>query len=224
MLAHYRLVAKGLSMAAVALAWAGTAEAAPACPPPIQGWERPAIVTLDTGKAQPVYRHDRTVNDLSVGVLRRQGLTNVQTQLQLSVEVEIVPVPPQSACYRLKTVKGRWQIINIEVFIAFEHQPGSCSYTATRDHENQHVAVAQTTYDAHLPVVTAALTSAANRVRPFQSVRDDGTITNNLVKQLQAELAPTLAAYEAEIKRRNGDLDTPGSYREVASRCKVWPK
>lgn len=224
MLAHFRLGAKGLSIGAGALAWAAAAEAAPACPPQIPGWERSAIVTLDTGKAQPIYRHDRTVNDLSIGVLRRQGLTNVQTQLQLSVEVEIVPIPPQSACYRLKTVKGKWRIIHIEVFIAFEHQPGNCSYTATRDHENQHVAVAQTTYDRHLPMVTTALSAAANRVRPFQSVRDDTTITNNLVKQLQAELAPTLAAYEEEIKRRNGELDTPGSYREVASRCKVWPK
>ncbi len=211
-------------MALVALVWTGTALAAPACPPQIPGWERPAVLTLDTGKAQPIYRHDRTVNALSVGVLRRQGLTNVQTQLQLSVEVEIVPVPPQSACYRLKTVKGKWRIINIEVFIAFEHQPGSCSYTATRDHENQHVAVAQTTYDRHLPQVTAALSAAATRIVPFQSVRDDNTITNNLVRQLQGELAPTLAAYEAEIQRRNGELDTPGSYREVASRCKVWPK
>lgn len=223
-LAHFRRRAKGVWGALLVMASAGPGWAAPSCPHAIAGWDKPAVVTLETGKAQPVYRFDRTVNDLSVGVLRRQGLTNVQTQLSLSVEVEILPVGQQAACYRLKSVKGRWQIVTIDVFIAFEHQPGTCSYNATRDHENQHVSVAQTTYDSHLPRVTSALHEAAARIKPFQTVRNDQLIPSTLVRQLQDEMAPILAAYDGEIKRRNGLLDTPESYREVASRCKKWPK
>ncbi|GEM_PF-3937401 len=191
--------------------------------PAVAGWDRPPQVTLEPFKAKPVYRNDRTIAGLGgVGALRRQGLTNVQTQFTLSAEVEIMPVGGQLACYRLKNLRAKWHIASIEVFIAFEHRPGSCPFTATRDHENQHVGVAQTTYDRHLPQIEAALKAAAGRVQPFLATRNDSIVTNGLVRRIQGEMAPALAAFDAELKRGNAVLDTPESYREVASRCSRW--
>jgi hypothetical protein len=220
-LADFRGWGEGVLAAALVLLAGGTARAE-TCPA-VPGWDRPAQVTLETFKAQPVYRNDRTIADLgSVGVLRRQGLTNVQTQFTLTAEVEIAPVGAQSACYRLKNLTARWKITSIEVFIAFEHRPGTCPFGATRDHENQHVMVAQTTYDRNLPQIEAALRDAASRVPPFLTVRNDNIVTNGLVKRIQGEMAPALAAFDADLKRGNAVLDTPESYREVALRCPKW--
>jgi len=194
------------------------------CPTTAQ-WNKPAISTVAPLQASPRYHHHKSISDLGYeGGKVRQGQTRIQTRFGFGIELESRRLGRDLVCYRLKSANAIWEIVSIDVFIAFEHVPGTCTYTVTMDHENQHVALAQQNFVRFLPRFERVFRDAAERVKPFATARDGRRVSQDIMNRLEGEVAGVRAQFDTAMKRENAILDSPQSYRELEARCPKWPQ
>lgn len=206
----------------------GTALAqSPSCPPP--GFQvSPPLVSLDSTIAPTLYRNDRTRSEIGfiagdvTGIKRQAGLTQGQTQFRARPVFRIIRLSESRACVILERVEAHWDITAMVVDIASQYRPGSCAYTETRIHENQHVDILRRTLVAYAPRLKARLSELAAGVKPFLAAGDGRQATEGVSELLQHGAKAIIAARDAEAARDNGAIDTVESYRAITARCQDW--
>jgi hypothetical protein len=188
------------------------------------------VVTFSTWMADPVYSSAEgraRITALS-GLPSRDsgmfttGLTRTATNLDLRVQAWQVDLGGGRRCVGVARVEGVWKITSLTVDIAREYPPGGCQYRVIRAHEDEHVAISREAFRHWTPRAEAALREAAARIRPRVAASGPDTVTAEFKDRLMAAMKPTFDAFTAELKVRNGAIDTPANYRRVNGQCRDW--
>lgn len=200
------------------------------CPP--TGVYVPALnVSLSTWMADPVYSsaENRTRITALSGLASRgesgsftTGLTRTSTNLELRVKTWQADLGDGRRCVGLDRVEGVWKITALTVDIAREYPPGGCQYRVIREHEDEHVAISRDAFRHWTPHADRALREAAARIRPRIVASGADTMTARFKDELMGAMKPTFDAFTAELKTRNGAIDTPANYRRVNGLCQGW--
>jgi hypothetical protein len=216
-----------LFLAAVALAAVaarpGDAAAATAC----ERSNRPVQANLATSNGSVRYITDRTetqIRKLSGNKTlpghgwHQAGLTNLQTEFNLKVQVETRTVGPGRHCAALVAVDAFFGITKVDVYIERNLKPGSCRHRVVMEHENTHVALSRQVLGRYVPIMRAKLAEEAGRLGPIV-VGSPQQAAEILIDRLRTRLEPTRLDFERAKEQANGTIDTPENYLRESKRC-----
>jgi hypothetical protein len=149
------------------------------------------------------------------------GVTETEQSFQLRVRVFHAPDNDGAGvCFVLAEVDVAFRLNKADVYIASELKPGSCAYRVTKDHENQHVAIARRAVKRHV----ASLDREFSK-RRYRLVRRaaSGDAALAMARELVAEpTRQTLERIKQDSNREHGKLDTPENYQRETNRCDTW--
>ncbi len=176
-----------------------------------------------------IYRHDLDLVGLASvrdtferapgsGVIL--GLTKRNDELRIRVRSILQPSVDGRTCIWVDEVTARIGDPEMDVYVAANYQPGSCEYNVVLEHENRHVAINRNVVAAFGPRIGAQLRAAVRRMFPMITTnpKDAARLPQILIDAVR----PVLTAMEAELRRENGAIDTPESYRQAHGRCRNW--
>lgn len=130
--------------------------------------------------------------------------------------------------YWIHELEFKFGFRDITVWLANEYPVGSCEYTATLDHENEHVAVNRQLIDEYTGKIRRAMldfTPLPTRQEPLwvsSEAEGDAAVEAIKVSVAQQAIGPLYEELRQELHRRNRELDTPEHYQPVYDRCTNW--
>lgn len=222
------------SVAALALAACGRGSPAsgPACPhDPDLGRAAPFEVVV--GSVPTVIRHDTDLAGLArvpgTEALgpggKLQGLTVVEHRLAyrtgIAVTSRLLPGPVCSWIDKL-TVDMTPQ--SLTILVPRDYAEGSCEYEQILAHERLHEEVHRDTLAEYADRMRRALAATAwlpARGTPL-AVADRPEAERRVEEMVDKATKPVYAEFQAELKRRQSELDVPENYLWVARRCGHW--
>lgn len=185
-------------------------------------------VRVDFDIKKPDIYHNLSKADLGTTNFhgrRGQILGNTQSseELRLSSKIEFVE-RDGVVCFWVTRAEVDISLKQLDVYIATDYEAGSCKYEAVLDHENEHVAVAQSVTGAYAQGVEAALTTArsiptAERPALAGSPDEARARVNALFQQT---LAPVRDKMARVLKAKQAQVDTEENYRKTWQRCSRW--
>ncbi len=198
------------------------------CPLPPASARNPTV-HLDVLEPRLIYRHDLDLlglasvrdtferapgNGVILGLTRRNDELKVQLRsiLQRSVDGR--------TCIWVDDVSARIGDPELDVYVAANYPPGSCEYNVVLEHENRHVAINRGVIAAFGPRIGAQLRAAVHRLFPM--ITSNPKDVERLPQILIDAVRPSVSAMEDELRRENGAIDTPESYRQANARCRNW--
>ncbi|PKU23672.1 hypothetical protein CWS72_15490 [Telmatospirillum siberiense] len=198
------------------------------CPEPPAVARNPTV-RLDVIEPKLVYRHD--VDLYGLGRIRNTfekapagwimlGVTITSDQLSMEVRPVVLRQAGGSACVWVTEVAARIGDPELDVYVAANYPEGTCEYDVVREHENQHVEINRGVVHAWAPRIGAELRHVVAQSFPV-SVAGSADV-RQLPRMLMDRLRPLLDGMRAEMRQKNGALDTPENYRRTAARCKNW--
>lgn len=198
------------------------------CPQPPSEARNPTV-RLDIIEPRLIYRHDVDLLGLARetrtfemapkgGVVL--GLTKRSDQLRVQGRWAITRSLDGRSCIWPETVDARIGDPEMDVYVAANYPVGSCEYTVILEHENTHVAINRSVLQAYGQRIGAALRQAVSRMFPIITANPQDA--NRLPKVLINAVQPQVDAMLEELRRRNGEIDTPESYKRAHERCQNW--
>ena len=114
-------------------------------------------------------------------------------------------------CVSLKSVKATVGYSDFLVKIDIRHKPGTCSYDATMDHEDEHIRTYLSVVDDYHDKIQDAIYNAANSIMPVfvHNANQIDTAMDELDKKLQEhpDIVLINQKIQAEQEIRNKDVD-----------------
>lgn len=214
--------------AALLLALTPAAEAR-TCPPATPNPPE-TRVSLSTGISTPIYSGELNLRQIAAlagnPALGRgsfiTGLTRSTTSVVITPQLWELDMGGGRRCVGLGRVEATWRLERILVNIASEYPPGACNYRIIREHEDEHVAIARKTFQDWAPRMEKALAEATRTMGPSVMAAPAATVARQTTDRLMQALRPVLAAYEADLNRRDGAIDTEVNYRRLNRLCPTW--
>lgn len=197
--------------------------------PDVPAAARNPTVRLDVLEPRLVYRHDVDLHGL--GRIRNTfekapagwvmlGVTITSDQLSMQVRPLVSRQPGGRLCVWVADVAASMGDPELDVYVAANYPVGTCEYEVVREHENQHVEINRGVVRAWAPRVGAELRRVV--ASSFPMVLASTADVRRLPRMLMGRLQPLLDGMRAEMREKNGALDTPENYRRTAARCKNW--
>jgi hypothetical protein len=192
--------------------------------------ETPARIILDTGFVDA--RLDRTKSKETLANILKStenvmfvgqavGLTSTRPTYGFETQVSVRRLGPNRLCVYLADLTIRFKYSEVIVYVARGYGPESCPYRVTLAHEQRHVALYKSGYEAFLPKLNGQAMAVAAEVNPME-VRSMEEARRAHLERVQGRLEPVFAAFLADQRRRNLTLDTPDSYRQERAKCADW--
>lgn len=188
----------------------------------------PAVVHVSVAQVAPTYHNDRSrasVAQLAGNALNyhaQQGLTRTQTAFAMTTILNVAQLAPGRFCMALKEVNASWRLSRLDVDIVREQPPGSCPYRVVMEHENRHVAYAQSLFVSHAENIQARLVQLVGENRPLLLNMPLAQAKIVFRDRLMAGMQPVLAAFDQALARANAAIDTPENYRLETAKCPRW--
>lgn len=157
--------------------------------------------------------------------LRVPGLTVAEYGLDAKYRVSSARSRmSRRACVWLDSLEPALGYAKLEVFIAKEYPPGSCEYSEIAVHESLHVAIHRESYAEFRGEVEKAFREAASlptKANPISAASEEEgrQIVGRLIDRV---LDPLRSRFAEELERRQAQIDTPISYRDIQARCRNW--
>lgn len=151
-----------------------------------------------------------------------QGLTFSNDKLEIAISGREQHFPNGSVCLWIDKVTATLGLPELQVYVASNYPEGSCEYRAILVHENRHVAINRETVQAHVPGIRQSLLDGIRASNPlFLSSQPDRQL---MARRLQSFANVEFQVLRAELRQRNGAIDTPEAYRQQQrdSGCKNW--
>jgi hypothetical protein len=127
-------------------------------------------------------------------------------------------------CVWVDSVDVSFSYAMMNVYVSSQYPEGSCPYRVVLNHENQHVAIDQRVLAKYRTLMERALKrskSIPTKRHPLSVVSmNNGKAV--IADRLNRIVNPILAAYQREIVRENGKIDTPRNYRKTQALCNNW--
>lgn len=152
------------------------------------------------------------------------GLTRVRTAPKLSNNTSGSHATfGGRVCMWIDSIDVDISFPSITVYIASEYPFGSCNYTVTLNHENDHVQKAKDLLQKHSAHIKNELAKAAlpakNIPLAANSFAQGQSQIDTLLKAIVDPLTKDLAD---EIEREYSAMDSPANYALVHSQCPTW--
>ena len=151
-----------------------------------------------------------------------QGLTFSNDKLEIGISWRMQRFSNGNVCLWIDKVTATLGLPEQQVYVAANYPEGSCEYRAILAHENRHVAINRDTVQAHVPAIRQALLEGIRASNPlFLSTEPDKQL---LARRLQSFTNMEFQVMRAELRQRNGAIDTPEAYRQQQkdSGCRNW--
>jgi hypothetical protein len=120
------------------------------------------------------------------------------------------------------TVEFSYNTMNVYVTNAFPE--GSCQYEQILAHERQHVEIHREVYKEFQGKIQEAMSAATGlptHSHPITTLNwDQGK--EGLGKMITQVVEPVFDDFQTELQQRQVQLDSPGNYAELRSRCPNW--
>ena len=155
---------------------------------------------------------------------RRQILGTTQSGLELRWSISYqIRNWKNVYCFWVASADVDISYHQLDVNIASEYEPGSCQYQAVRDHEYEHVEVAQEILRPYAQQISAALTSLAIPTAHLPSVANS---PEDARAEIETAFRQTLIPVRDKINRalavNQAVVDTKENYRRTWRRCRKW--
>lgn len=152
-----------------------------------------------------------------------QGLTLASDSLSIGVNWKEQRFSDGHACLWPVKVTARLGMPEQKVYIAANYPEGSCEYNAILTHERRHVAINLGVLRSYAGAVRQALLEGIRQSSPLP-LSAPTSDRDLLARRLNAFARPRLLQMQAELKFRNGEIDTPAAYREQQRQagCRNW--
>ncbi len=189
-------------------------------------------LSFSTQLSEPTYHFDRSIqevrqlytvrgNRITRAHQNAIGLTYAETLLSLGAATRAVPRQRSGYCVYLQEMEATFGFGRFDVYVGSEYPPGSCEYRTILDHENEHVAIFRDLIREFGGRMRSAIERELRNLEPvFAPSIEVGT--DLAISRLQERLQPTIQAFEAESRRRNGRIDTQGNYLALQELCSNW--
>jgi len=223
-----RLPALTAFIALACLVAGRAAEAKIQCP----GDQGSTRLTVDKMESRVTYKSGHTRSDLQ-RIQRRHGaqatasgwyplgLTLSELRMEMRITTRAVQTGPGRYCSVPDQVEIRLGYPEFTIYVDRRYIRGSCEYRAISDHEDQHVKIYRDQLDRHVSWVRERMGRAIGRLQPnITASPDQGA--EQIKRQLNVKLTALLQRLQNASQTENGEIDSPGSYRRVQSRCRNW--
>ncbi|SDG96442.1 hypothetical protein [Roseospirillum parvum] len=188
----------------------------------------PVRLDFDIVSAAPRYLRShsrRQIDSLLHGHYRQHagtvGLTHAQHRMDYQVQYSVYDRPAGGACVYLTRLEATFGYTAMDIYVAREYAEGSCAYSVTLQHENQHVRINRAVLSRHRGRIRNALVGQLKRFNPV-IVADPARAGDVIVGRLKTGMAPYLAAFENDRDASNATIDTPENYRTTSALCSDW--
>lgn len=146
---------------------------------------------------------------------RQLGLTSWQVAVRSRFLVSEIAGSP--GCFALKKVEAVVDANPVKVFVARELKDSSCPYRVTVRHEQRHVEIVRQSVAALAIDLRRGLDGPAlARVMPAPDV---DIAVQRFSAAINLVTGDARRRIEEQAARRNGELDSPGSYRAEEAKC-----
>jgi len=192
-----------------------------------------SIFHVVTHPVQVIYFHDHTTAQIEQmrnikfhnKLEHNPGVTLAEHEFKMDYQIGGLEHPNQDGfCVWVDSVDVSFSYAQMNVYVTSQYPVGSCPYRVVLNHENQHVSIDQRV----LAKYRAKMEWALKRSRSIPTKRHPMSVVsmNNgkavIADRLNRIVNPILAAYQNEIKRENGKIDTPTNYRRTQALCNNW--
>jgi hypothetical protein len=194
----------------------------------------PIRLSFNTRIVDPTYNFDLSIQDVrQLYTVRGQritrahsnaiGLTYAEISISLGAATVARPRERSSYCVYLEEVEARFGFDKFDVYVGREYPAGSCEYRTILDHENEHVTIYKDVIRDYGGRIRTAIERELMNLGPVfvPSARAGG---ERAISQLQQRLQPTIDAFQAESRRRNGRIDTQSNYGALQELCPNWDR
>ena len=150
------------------------------------------------------------------------GTTESGFELRWSISYEVANWR-NVYCFWTASAEVELSYQQLDVNIAAEYEPGSCQYEAVLDHENEHVAVAQSIMRPYARQIHQALTSLAIPTSHLPSVANTPEDAREEVEEVfRRTLLPVRDNMIQLLQQQQAEVDTLENYRRTWRRCRKW--
>lgn len=189
-------------------------------------------LSFSTQLSDPTYHFDRSIQEvrqlytvrghyISRAHQNAIGLTYAETLLTLGAATRAVPRQRRGYCVYLQEMEANFGFGRFDVYVGSEYPRGSCEFRTILDHENEHVTIFRDLIREFGGRMRSAIERELRSLEPvFAPSIEVGT--DLAISRLQERLQPTIRAFEAESRRRNGRIDTQGNYLALQQLCTNW--
>lgn len=152
------------------------------------------------------------------------GLTVTDLQSRASGEAKVQSNQEGNLCVSLYKMKVKIGFPSVDIYIDKKYKKGTCNYKVIKEHENYHARVQQEGLKFFTPKIKEAYKIAANKVQPVEISSPDEAqeISGQMVRQVEAEVAPLIEYVKKRLQEENMVIDTEESYKEETSKCPSW--
>lgn len=190
-----------------------------------QRCERDMKPTLQVSSHEPGYRIDnsvssRVLNNRSAHAYAGEfmlGMTALQARAEFTIDAPSLQDAPNGRECIAPRVFVELSFPALQVYVAREFSPASCSYREILAHEMRHVQV----YRTHLPNIDTLVRAELGRRfagRPLYAAA--GTGIGLLEQYVDTWLRPLIKAELARIEALQAALDTPEETFRISSSCR----
>lgn len=149
------------------------------------------------------------------------------TLYNMAVDIKTVPSIENKfnqICVGISDLNVDLYYPEIVVYIDKKYAPSSCEYKVIKEHENYHVAVAQSALTFYKNDIENAVNKALLKLSP-KIVYSEGEIHPTLARMTATVLEsvkPVILHINKKLLEKNAAIDTKEMYQATTNMCKNW--
>ncbi len=154
-----------------------------------------------------------------------EGLTDAQFGLKTLYEFNYhKKIFQNNYALWVEDLRVDFSYTTINVYVSNQYPEGSCEYQVTMDHENTHVEIHRRIYEKYQKILKDVISSSTdipliNHPVTVESLEEGKARISQLISGVTD---PVFDQFQQELSQEQGQLDSPGSYAELQSRCSHW--
>ncbi len=193
------------------------------------------VVKVTPSIPEPIYDHALRGDEIRTkstnpSAADRAGLTSAPLfgSQQLTPAYSLGRKKDGKFAYWIHNLEFSFGFREITVWIAKEYPEGSCEFTVTREHENEHVALDRRLVREYADKIRRAMLefmSLPTEQEPLwvsSEAEGDAAIERIKVSVAEGAIGPLYAELREKLHRGNRELDSPENYQKVYDKCDNW--
>jgi hypothetical protein len=192
-----------------------------------------SIFHIVTHPVQVLHFHNYTTHQIEQmrnvkfhnNLVHSPGVTLAEHEFKMDYQIGGLEHPNGDGfCVWVDSVDVSFSYAQMNVYVSSQYPEGTCPYEVILKHENQHVAIDERVLSKYRTRIEWALKRSRGiptKARPMSVISmNNGKAV--IAERLNRVVDPILKAYQKEIIKENGKIDTPTNYRRTQALCNNW--